>query len=190
MKTSFSALTLLFVILLTGSYTYIKAGGSTSFKHQFLELINKTRTKGCTCGNTYMPPAPPLVWNDDLEISALGHAKDMAEHKYFSHTSKDGRSMDARIINAGYTFKGFKSFMAGENIAYGQTSINEVMTGWYKSEGHCRNLMNPGFKEVGVAEFNTYWVQDFGGREPFSAEQQKLIRSGKVKIIQGGPVRY
>jgi uncharacterized protein YkwD len=190
MKTFFLGISLLFIVLFTGSFTYNNPDDYTRFKQQFLELINKTRTKGCTCGNTYMPPAAPIVWNNDLERSAQGHAKDMAKRNYFSHTSKDGRSMDTRIINAGYTFKGFKSFMVGENIAFGQTSINEVMAGWYKSEGHCKNLMNPGFKEVGVAEYNTYWVQDFGGRESFSAEQQRLIKSGKYKLIQQDPVRY
>ena len=60
----------------------------------------------------------------------------------------------------------------------------EVMDGWFKSDGHCRNLMNPGFKEVGVAEYDTYWVQEFGGREAFSEEQQRLIKSGRIKIIQ------
>ena len=92
--------------------------------------------------------------------------------------------MEDRIALAGYTFKGYRSFMIGENIAQGQQSIAEVMHGWFKSVGHCRNLMNPGFKEVGVAENNSYWVQDFGGREPFSAEQQKLIKSGRYRLIE------
>lgn len=161
-----------------------RADDYASFKQEFLDLINKTRAKGCKCGNTYFPPARPMVWNNDLEDAAKGHAKDMAKQKYFSHESKDGRTMNTRIINAGYIFKGWKSFMIGENIAFGQTSIPEVMAGWFKSEGHCRNLMNPGFKEVGVAEDDKYWVQDFGGREAFSEEQQKLIKSGKYRLIQ------
>jgi uncharacterized protein YkwD len=92
--------------------------------------------------------------------------------------------MAQRISNAGYAFKGFRSYTVGENIAQGQMSIDEVMTGWLKSEGHCKNLMNPAFKEIGVAEFNHYWVQDFGGRESFTAEQQKLIKSGRYKLVQ------
>ena len=92
--------------------------------------------------------------------------------------------MTDRIVFAGYNFKGYKSFAVGENIAFGQTSIKEVMAGWFKSEGHCKNLMNPAFKEVGVAENSKYWVQDFGGRESFSPEQQRLIKSGRYKLIQ------
>ena len=171
-------------ILIFSLFGFTEISHYDSFKDEFLTLINRTRKTGCTCGNTYMPPALPITWNDDLEKAAEGHAKDMAKKKYFSHDSKDGRSMSTRIVTAGYLFKGFKSFMVGENIAFGQTSIAEVTAGWFKSEGHCKNLMNPGFKEVGVAEKDRYWVQDFGGRESFSEEQQKLIKSGKYQLIQ------
>ena len=154
------------------------------FKREFLEDINHLRQQGCNCGGTYMAPAPPLTWNRSLEIAAMGHANDMAARNYFSHTSKDGRSMEDRIVLAGYTFKGFKNFAIGENIAEGQMSIAEVMQGWIKSPGHCKNLMNPQFKEVGVAFDSNYWVQDFGMREPFSPEMQKLIESGKYRLIE------
>lgn len=171
------------IILLSTSRAYCQQG-SSEFKREFLEDINHARQKGCNCGTAYMPPAPPLVWNDQLEIAASGHAHDMANKNYFSHTSKDGRNAEDRVIAAGYYFKGYKSFAVGENIAQGQMSIAEVMQGWLKSPGHCKNLMNPAFKEVGVALYNSYWVQDFGGREPFSAEEQKIIKSGRYKLIE------
>lgn len=154
------------------------------FKKEFLSRINLARQKGCNCGNTFMPPAPPITWNDQLENAAREHALDMSERSYFSHTSKNGKSASDRIISAGYNYKGYKSYAVGENIAQGQMSIAEVMAGWLKSEGHCRNLMNPSFKEVGIAEIDHYWVQDFGGREPFSLQEQKMIKSGKYRLIQ------
>src|SRR3569833_2707454 len=85
-----------------------------SFKKEFLQRINEARHKGCNCGTEYMPPAPPLVWNDDLEAAALNHAEDMSSRNYFSHSSRDGRTMSDRVINAGYTYKGFKAFAVGE----------------------------------------------------------------------------
>ena len=154
------------------------------FKQEFLSRINQIRKKGCNCGVTYFQPAPPITWNDDLEQAARGHALDMSERNYFSHTSKNGRSMSDRAIDAGYNYKGFKTFAVGENIAQGQMSIAEVMNGWLHSEGHCRNLMNPVFREVGIAEIDHYWVQDFGGRESFSRREQEMIKSGKYKLIQ------
>lgn len=153
------------------------------FKEEFLARINKVRQNGCKCGSQKMPPAPPLVWNQQLEKAAIAHAVDMYKKRYFSHQSKDGRKIQDRIMNAGYTFNGFRSFVIGENIAFGQQSIEEVQNGWFRSEGHCRNLMNPEFKEVGVAWHQKYWVQDFGGRETFTPQQQQMIKKG-ARIIQ------
>jgi uncharacterized protein YkwD len=181
MKRSIVQAVFIVISLFTFGKTY---GQSADFKNEFLSSINATRVKGCNCGDTYFPPAPPLTWNNKLFDAAIGHAKDMAKRNYFSHTSQDGRSMEDRIVLAGYIFKGFKSFAIGENIAQGQQSIAEVMDGWFKSEGHCKNLMNRDFKEVGVAQYNDYWVQDFGGRTSFTVEQQKLIKSGKYKLIK------
>jgi uncharacterized protein YkwD len=174
------------IMCLTGTSAYCQATGSPAFKQEFLKQINQVRSAGCTCGTNYMAPAPPLIWNDNLEKAAKGHAWDMSNNNYFSHTSKDGRSMEDRIVFAGYIFNGFKNFAIGENIAFGQTTITEVMNGWIKSPGHCKNLMNPQFKEVGVAEDHHYWVQDFGGRTSFSPEQQAGIRSGRLKLISSG----
>src|SRR5271165_2877397 len=145
-----------FIFLFYSNLSYSQERISTpQFRHEFLEEINHARQKGCNCGTIYMPPAPPLVWNDQLEIASIGHAEDMARYNYFNHTSKDGRTMKDRMAATGYTMNGYRSFMIGENIAFGQQSIAEVMLGWLKSPGHCRNLMNPVFKEVGAAEYNT-----------------------------------
>ena len=139
----------------------------SDFKAQFLEKINTVRERGCKCGISYMRPVAPLVWNDELAASAKGHTIDMARNNYFSHESMDGRTLKDRVVNAGYTYSGYQSFAIGENIAMGQQTIDEVMTGWFKSVGHCKNLMSPNFTEVGIYEYKTYWVQDFGGRISF-----------------------
>jgi uncharacterized protein YkwD len=155
------------------------------FKEEFLLRINKVRAKGCTCGTNYMRPAAPLSWNDVLAKAAEGHARDMSKRNYFSHTSKDGRTIEARILAAGYTYQGYKSFAIAENIAQGQRSIAEVTDGWFKSPGHCMNLMNPDLTEIGIAEYKSYWVQDLGGRVPFSTKEQKMIKSGRAVIRRG-----
>jgi uncharacterized protein YkwD len=44
-----------------------------------------------------------------------------------------------------------------------------VVTGWLGSDGHCANIMNPAFVDLGVGYFNApgsmythYWTQSFG----------------------------
>lgn len=173
---------LLMITALTISAASAQPATGEKFKQEFLYRINKVRQQGCNCGTKWMPPVAPLIWNAALQKSAYGHAKDMSIKNYFSHTSKDGRSMEDRIVLAGYIFNGYKSFFIGENIARGQESIQEVMDAWFKSEDHCHNLMSPLYKEVGAVQYNDCWVQDFGGREPYTPAEQKAILSGRAKI--------
>ncbi|MFN2323641.1 MAG: CAP domain-containing protein, partial [Trueperaceae bacterium] len=49
----------------------------------------------------------------------------------------------------------------GENVAAGYPSVDAVMAGWLGSDGHCANLMNPGFTEFGAGESGRYWTQGF-----------------------------
>ena len=143
-------------------------GKDFSFKAEVLQRINQIRTRGCSCGTTYMPPVAPVVWNDQLASAAAAHAKDMATNNYFSHESRNGDHIQQRFERVGYTASGFQRYAIGENIAAGQQSIEQVNRDLFKSEKHCKNLMNPAFKEVGAYVYNYYWVEDFGGRYPFS----------------------
>ena len=166
-------LKLLLAVPLFLSVSFIKEDASFkdksfSFKEEVLNHINQIRTRGCNCGTTYMPPVAPVVWNDQLATAAAGHAKDMAINNYFSHESLNGDQIKDRFEKAGYGTSGFQRYVIGENIAAGQQSIEQVNQDLFKSEKHCKNLMNPVFKEVGVYVYNYYWVEDFGGRFPFS----------------------
>jgi uncharacterized protein YkwD len=139
-----------------------------SFKAEVLQKINQVRTRGCNCGNVYMPPVAPVVWNDQLASAAAAHVQDMANNNYFSHESRNGDHIQQRFGKAGYTPAGFQRYVIGENIAAGQQSIEQVNQELFKSEKHCKNLMNAAFKEVGAYVYNYYWVEDFGGRYPFT----------------------
>lgn len=137
---------------------------SSSFAQRVLELTNQARAQGRTCGTTSFAPAAPLAYNAQLTQAAQAHATDLATRNYFSHTSLDGRTVAQRITATGYAWVAI-----GENIAAGQTTPEQVVAGWLQSEGHCRNIMNPAYKDLGVGyaqggSYGTTWVQDFGAR--------------------------
>jgi uncharacterized protein YkwD len=111
-----------------------------------LRLVNEVRARGTRCGNRAFAPAPPLTASQTLDSVAFGHAADMAEHDYFEHEDRSGRSPAARVRAAGYREK-----LVGENIAYGPQSANDVVQGWLGSPGHCENIMDPRFTEMGIA---------------------------------------
>ena len=124
---------------------------------EILKLVNEVRASGTTCGSTYYPPADPLIWNAKLERAALKHSQDMFDQNYFSHTSLNGNSFSDRIVQEEYSYSSI-----GENIANGYSSEENVMDGWLNSQGHCANIMNPNFTEMGVGRVGNYWTQDFG----------------------------
>ena len=138
--------------------------GPPGIEAEVMQRINAIRATGAVCGARAFQPAIALVWNNTLLLAAKGHSTDMAQNNYFSHTSLDGRSASQRATAAGYNWTNF-----GENIAAGQQSVNEVMTGWANSPGHCQNLMNPEFRDVAVAcvrnnaaDYRTYWTMNLG----------------------------
>ncbi|GAA5512546.1 hypothetical protein Dcar01_01260 [Deinococcus carri] len=138
--------------------------GSSAFAQRVLDLTNQARAQARTCGSTSFAATTPLTYSAQLEQAAQAHATDMATLNYFSHTSQDGRTMAQRITATGYTWR-----TIGENIAAGQPTPESVVAGWLASEGHCRNIMNPSFRELGVGyaqggAYGSYWVQDFGAR--------------------------
>ena len=128
-------------------------------KDDMLTAVNALRQTGCTCGDTYMPPVKPLLWNDTLALAALAHARDMDANNYFSHISPGGTSPIQRAMSLGYTGN-----YVSENIARGFSSVEPVMEAWKKSEDHCKAMMDSLQTHMGAANVNTYWVQEFGSR--------------------------
>lgn len=130
---------------------------SAQLDQLILEKVNEVRENGCRCGRTKMPPVKPVSWNDQLEYSALLHARDMKRHNYFGHHSKSGKDVGTRVESIGY-----KWLVVGENLGEGQVSFDEVLRDWIKSKTHCEMLMDSRVTEMGVAKFDKYWVQHFG----------------------------
>ena len=128
-------------------------------RDDMLSAVNALRQAGCTCGATYMPPVKPLVWNDTLALAALAHARDMNANNYFSHISPVGTSPIQRTMAVGYAGN-----YVTENIAKGFTELGPLMEAWQKSEDHCKAMMDSLHTDMGAANVNTYWVQEFGSR--------------------------
>jgi uncharacterized protein YkwD len=137
-----------------------------NFQAEMLDAINAHRRAGASCGaQGQFPPAAALTWNAALTQSAAAHSDDMVARNFFSHTGSNGSNVGDRATAAGYNWR-----TLGENIAAGQSSIAQVMDGWMKSDGHCANLMNAQYRDIGVAcvtgnantSYRTYWTQNFG----------------------------
>jgi uncharacterized protein YkwD len=131
---------------------------------EVLELVNQARAQGGNCGTGgNFAPSGPLTWHPALTCAARVHSKDMNDSNFFDHTNLQGNGPGWRLAQAGYNGGGW-----GENIAAGYGDPVSVVQGWLDSDGHCANMLNPGFSQIGIGyvfgngEWGHYWTQTFG----------------------------
>jgi uncharacterized protein YkwD len=136
---------------------------NSRIRTRVVDLVNEARGRGRKCGSEKFAAAPPLAVSRKLTDAAEDHARDMMKKKFFDHRGSNGSQPKDRVLRAGYQPR-----LSGENIALGPESAEEVVAGWLNSPGHCANIMEPRFEEIGVGlgigkkRGQIYWVQTFG----------------------------
>ncbi len=120
-----------------------------AFELQVVELTNVERKKAGLA---------PLQVDNLLMNNAEQKSLDMKQNKYFSHTSPTLGSPFEQMKNNGITYK-----KAGENIAKGQSTPEQVVQAWMDSPGHRENIMNSNYTHIGIGYVNGghYWTQQF-----------------------------
>ena len=122
------------------------------FEKQVVDLTNKERAKHGLA---------PLSVDTQLAKSARTKSLDMAELDYFDHTSPTYGTPFDMMDQFGVTYD-----TAGENIARGQFTPEEVVQAWMNSEGHRENILNANYTHIGVGfvKEDIVWTQQFIGR--------------------------
>lgn len=131
-----------------------------AFSDRVLELVNATRAVARSCGSVAYPAVGPLGWNTRTEQAARTQAEYLQQNNLFSHTGAGGSSAGDRLTATDYVWS-----TVGENIAAGFLELPAVVQGWVDSPGHCVNLMNGNFVDVGVVmvpgtssnTYRSYW---------------------------------
>lgn len=141
----------------TGDYVAPPAAPHASaedddFEGRVLELINAERAKYGLA---------PVRYSNTLDTAAEKHAVHMARVGKMAHDGIGDADPGARIRAEGF------GDSWGENVATGQTSPEQVVAEWMASPGHRRNILDPTFRQMGVAYTTSsggrsYWAQEFG----------------------------
>lgn len=121
-----------------------------AYAERVLQLVNQERAKAGLAA---------LAMDEKVSKAALVRAKETEIS--FSHTRPDGSSFSTALKEQGVSFRG-----AGENIAWGQRTPEEVMNGWMNSSGHRANILNKNYTTIGIGYYQNsngtgYWTQLF-----------------------------
>ncbi|MBQ1412018.1 MAG: hypothetical protein IIY93_02375 [Clostridia bacterium] len=170
MKRKYSALFLAMALVITAAGSPISAGwqscaaagysstAEADSAQRVAALVNQARAAN---------GLSPLRYSERLSEAALVRARELPS--LFSHTRPDGTSCFTAISQAGISYR-----TAGENIAYGQRSADEVMEAWMNSAGHRANILGKDFAYIGVGVFyqngTYYWTQFFAASDDLSGE--------------------
>jgi len=137
----------------------------TAPEQEFLGLINQYRQAN---------GLGTLRISDAVSDAAEKHSKDMGTYAFFDHTTKNSDYFPVnslpwdRMAISGYGYSTSK----GENIAAGIEYVTAaaVFASWKASPGHNANMLNAGFKVIGISRdtvpgspYYMYWTTDFGG---------------------------
>ncbi|MFP7298769.1 CAP domain-containing protein [Neobacillus niacini] len=124
----------------------------SAYEQKVVDLTNQERAKN---------GLPALKVDLTLSKMAREKSRDMSANGYFSHTSPTYGSPFDMMKKYGITYR-----YAGENIAMGQRTPEEVVKAWMNSEGHKKNILSPNFTHIGVGYVSqgNYWTQEFIGK--------------------------
>ena len=125
------------------------SGSNQGFAEEVLRLVNIERSKAGLSS---------LTTNATLKAAADKRAQETKTS--FSHTRPNGSKFSTVLQEYGISYR-----TAGENIAYGQRSPQEVVNGWMNSPGHRANILNGSFGKIGIGVYQSggviYWSQLF-----------------------------
>jgi uncharacterized YkwD family protein/spore coat assembly protein SafA len=126
--------------------------GVQTFEERVIALTNERRAQN---------GLKPLSGNWELSRVARHKSQDMHDKRYFAHQSPTYGSPFDMIKNFGISYR-----TAGENIAYGQRTPEQVVEAWMNSPGHRANILHTSFSEIGVGYVadGNYWTQMFIGK--------------------------
>lgn len=97
----------------------------------------------------------------DIKVQEAAQIRALEIETLFSHTRPNGSSFSTVLKEQNISYKS-----AGENIAWGQRSPQDVVNAWMNSEGHRANIMNANYTKIGVGysqntQGTNYWSQLF-----------------------------
>ncbi|PSL42441.1 putative YkwD family protein [Salsuginibacillus halophilus] len=130
----------------------VESSEMSAFEQEVVDLTNEERAA---------QGLAPLEPHNELANVAEIKSEDMRDNNYFSHDSPTYGSPFDMLETYGVNYR-----TAGENIAAGQRTPEEVVDGWMNSDGHRANILDESYTHIGIGHaeggsYQHYWTQMF-----------------------------
>lgn len=120
---------------------------ASAYEQYMLELVNAARASA---------GVQPLAMNGYINAAAQSHTDWQLSVNKLTHTGAGGTTAYTRMVDAGFAFRGSSTW--GENVGWVgvmgndgyQDDVLAVHTRLMNSSGHRANLLNAGFREIGI----------------------------------------
>lgn len=120
-----------------------------AYAYEVVELVNQERAKNGLSALT-----------TDKTLMDAAQKRAVETNTSFSHTRPSGQNFSTVLSEFGISYRS-----AGENIAYGQKTPEDVVNAWMNSSGHRANILNSSYTTIGVGCYKSgntyYWSQLF-----------------------------
>lgn len=126
------------VIALVPERQNVKNSFEVSKQPTVQELFELTNTERIKAG------LKPLRLDPQLNQAATAKCQDMWTRDYWDHNAPDGTEPWVFFEQSGYQYE-----LAGENLASGYDTSQEVVVNWMNSPGHKENLLRSSYLDVG-----------------------------------------
>lgn len=185
MKPIISTIFLLSILILIPVRNVSASGSLSPWAEDAVNLMNQERAER---------GLPGFTVNGTLAKAAQAKLSDMEKKNYFAHTSPEKLTPWSFIEAAGYDYR-----FAGENLAIHFKNPKSEHDAWMKSEKHCQNILDPRFREVGMAVGKVFFegretmlvVSMFGAKagedvDPLATKEQALAMCrGEEPVVSG-----
>ncbi|MBP9751442.1 MAG: hypothetical protein KBD19_01100 [Candidatus Moranbacteria bacterium] len=185
MKPIISTIFLLSILILIPVRNVSASGSLSPWAEDAVNLMNQERAER---------GLPGFTVNGTLAKAAQAKLSDMEKKNYFAHTSPEKLTPWSFIEAAGYDYR-----FAGENLAIHFKNPKSEHDAWMKSEKHCQNILDPRFREVGMAVGKVFFegretmlvVSMFGAKagedvDPLATKEQALsMCRGEEPVVSG-----
>lgn len=143
------------------------------------KLIGMTNITRSTVGVAQVSTDPKLTSSANLK------SVDMATREYFSHSSPSGQRLKNYLTQVDYSYK-----TAGENLAMGFFTAEEIIDAWKKSPTHYSNIVDGDFEEMGISLVAGEWkgvptvyvTQHFGTPKPIPTSPTESEETSQPQV--------